>query len=77
MDSDNARASVAACQALLDRAWGKPTQPIAGDDTKPPIQISEPPSVDALAKLSAKDRAAIRTILGRALERSEGDGKGS
>ena len=25
-------ARVAAAQALLDRGWGKPTQPIAGDD---------------------------------------------
>jgi hypothetical protein len=27
MESDDPRASVAACQALLDRAWGKPVQP--------------------------------------------------
>jgi hypothetical protein len=26
MESDDPRASVAACQALLDRGWGKPTQ---------------------------------------------------
>ena len=37
MQSDNPRASVAACQALLDRAWGKPTQPTEtlGADGKP------------------------------------------
>lgn len=28
MESDNARASVAACTAILDRAWGKPAQAI-------------------------------------------------
>lgn len=66
MESDNARASVTACNALLDRAFGKPTQPVAGDPDKPPIQL-ETPSVDALAKLSADDRAQIRDILGRAL----------
>ena len=37
MQSDDPRASVAACQALLDRAWGKPTQPTEtlGADGKP------------------------------------------
>jgi hypothetical protein len=34
--SDTAR--VTAAQALLDRGWGKPTQPISGDDEAPPIQ---------------------------------------
>lgn len=28
-------ARVAAAQALLDRGWGKPTQPISGDDENP------------------------------------------
>ncbi len=34
MQSDDPRASVAACQALLDRGWGKPTQPaeLLGED---------------------------------------------
>ena len=41
MRSDNAKASVSACASILDRAWGKPTQPISGDDTAPPIQITE------------------------------------
>ena len=37
MQSDDPRASVAACQALLDRGWGKPTQPTEtlGADGKP------------------------------------------
>ena len=34
----NPSARVAAATALLDRGWGKPTQPIAGDDSAPPIQ---------------------------------------
>lgn len=28
MQSDNGKASVAACNALLDRAWGKPAQQV-------------------------------------------------
>ena len=29
---------VAAAQVLLDRGWGKPTQPIAGDEDAPPVR---------------------------------------
>lgn len=32
-------ARVSAAQALLDRGWGKPTQPIAGDDTADAIRM--------------------------------------
>jgi hypothetical protein len=37
MQSDNAKASVSACNALLDRAWGKPKQAVehADPDGKP------------------------------------------
>lgn len=31
----NEGARVSASQALLDRGWGKPTQPISGDDENP------------------------------------------
>lgn len=31
-------ARVVACQALLDRGWGKPTQPVSGDDDAPPLR---------------------------------------
>ena len=34
------QAQIAACIALLDRGYGKPTQPMAGDNTAPPIQYS-------------------------------------
>lgn len=34
-----AAARVQAAQALLDRGWGKPTQPISGDDDAAPIAI--------------------------------------
>lgn len=41
MNQDEAppAARVSAASAILDRGWGKPTQPIAGDDESPPIQI--------------------------------------
>jgi hypothetical protein len=32
-------ARVAAAQALLDRGWGKPTQPVSGDDEAEPIRM--------------------------------------
>jgi len=32
-------ARVSAASVLLDRGWGKPTQPISGDDDAPPLQI--------------------------------------
>lgn len=35
MVSDNPKASVAAAQALLDRGFGKPTQPLANDEDSP------------------------------------------
>lgn len=31
---------VQAATALLDRGWGKPTQPIAGDDQAPPVSVA-------------------------------------
>lgn len=33
-------ARVAAASAILDRGWGKPTQPIAGDEDGAPIALS-------------------------------------
>ena len=37
--SESAR--VAASVALLDRGWGKPTQPLSGDEDGPPIKITQ------------------------------------
>ena len=31
---------IAAASALLDRGWGKPTQPLSGDKDAPPIGLS-------------------------------------
>src|SRR4030088_2714237 len=33
-------ARVAAASALLDRGWGRPTQPIAGDGHMPPVGLT-------------------------------------
>ena len=35
MKSDDGKVAVSAANAVLDRAWGKPTQPISGEDGKP------------------------------------------
>lgn len=32
-------ARVSAAGAILDRGWGKPTQPIAGDDDSPALRL--------------------------------------
>lgn len=32
-------ARVSAANSLLDRGWGKPTQPIAGDDASDPLRL--------------------------------------
>lgn len=34
------RVRVAAAEAILDRGWGRPTQPIGGDDTMEPIRLA-------------------------------------
>lgn len=39
-NSTNDSAKVAAAEKIMDRGWGKPTQPISGDEDGPPIQIS-------------------------------------
>jgi hypothetical protein len=70
ISSEDARASIAACNAILDRAFGKPTARLAGAGPEhPPIRIA--PTVDALAKLSAADRNQLRQILGRVVQREE------
>ena|SRR5690349_7816167 len=35
MASDNAKASVSACTAILDRGWGRPVQAVSGPDGEP------------------------------------------
>lgn len=55
-----------AARELLDRGWGKPTQPIAGDDTMDPIRVGLDPA----------DVAALRAYLADigALGAGAGDG---
>jgi hypothetical protein len=38
-NSTNDSAKVSAAEKLMDRGWGKPTQPISGDEDGPPINI--------------------------------------
>lgn len=75
IEHEDARVAVAAANSVLDRAYGKPTQPISGDDDKPPVGVTAvPPTVEALARLSASDRAAIRSIVGKLAGRPADDG---
>ena len=39
MRSDNAKASVSASVGLIDRGWGKPTQPLSGDEESGPVVL--------------------------------------
>jgi hypothetical protein len=38
-EADSDAAKISACKELLDRAYGKATQPIAGDDDMPSIKM--------------------------------------
>ncbi len=50
---------IAAAVALLDRAWGRPTQPIGGDDEMPPVKIDARATLsDAIARIVARDTAS-------------------
>ena len=57
------QACIAAASALLDRGWGRPTQPIAGDDDMPPVGISG----TAVATLTAEERAALVASIAESL----------
>src|SRR5690348_714211 len=48
-------ACIAAASALLDRGWGRPTQPVSGDDELSPIAVSG----TAVAALCGEERAAL------------------
>jgi hypothetical protein len=60
-----AAARVRAAECLLDRGWGRPTQPLAGDPEEPPIGI----------ELSAEERRrrAVEEIDRAFPERARGD----
>lgn len=46
--SDNEQVRVSAIKELLDRGYGKATQVIAGDDTKPPVKLEVTAAGDRL-----------------------------
>lgn len=46
-------ARVSAAQAILDRGWGKPSQPVGGADDLPPIQSAQALSEAALLAIAA------------------------
>ena len=57
------QACIAAASALLDRGWGRPTQPIAGDNDMPPVGISG----TAVATLTAEERAGLVASIAESL----------
>jgi hypothetical protein len=71
---EDARIAMAAASAVLERAFGKSAPPIDDLDKPPAGDPAAAPTVEALARLSAGDRAELRSILARAAGRSEGDG---
>lgn len=71
VEDKDPRIALSAAAALLDRAMGKAGT--ASTETPPDETAPQTPGVDALARLSAQDRADIRTILDRAARRSAGD----
>ena len=58
------QACIAAASALLDRGWGRPTQPIAGDEDMAPIGISSA----AVATLTEEERAGLVTSIAESLK---------
>ena len=63
MKSDNARASVAAATGIIERAFGKPRQPVehTGKDGGP-IETKSTHTIDA-SEMEPEEREALRAIL--------------
>jgi hypothetical protein len=57
-------AIIAAASALLDRGWGKPTQPVSGDGDMPAIGINS----TAVATLTADERATLVASIAASLK---------
>ena len=55
MRSDNAKASVSACGLLLDRGYGKATQPLSGHNDMAPINAKI--TVEYIGASPAPDKA--------------------
>ena len=48
------QAQIMAANSLLDRGWGRPTQPIAGDDEMPAVKVDPRTALlDAIAIIAA------------------------
>ena len=60
-DGDTSHVRIGAANSLLDRAWGKPTQPLAGD-------ADELPAVLTTAKCQQRARELVRAALARVIE---------
>lgn len=62
ISSDNPKASIQACNSILDRAFGKPTQPISGDADGAPIAVDDLSGIprELRLKLQAKMLEALR-----------------
>ena len=56
--SESDPAIVSAACALLDRGWGKPTQPIAGDNEAPPVQHNL--NIARLSEATLREIAALK-----------------
>ena len=54
------QARILAANSLLDRGWGKPTQPIAGDLDMPPVQMVDARAtlLDTLTRIAAAEEAS-------------------
>ena len=53
-EGQSEQAQIMAANSLLDRGWGRPTQPIAGDDEAPPLKIDARTTLsDAIARIVA------------------------
>jgi hypothetical protein len=57
-------AQIAASTALLDRGWGRPTQPIGGDDDMPPVGQSIEERQREKERRRQEARAAIEAAFG-------------
>ena len=50
--AESEQARIAALNAILDRGYGKATQPLSGDDDKPPIQVEHGATNDLVSRIS-------------------------
>jgi hypothetical protein len=58
-------ARVSAATALLDRGWGRPTQPLSGDDDMPPIGLTVEDKAEELARRQAATQAILDAAFGK------------